>query len=144
MHEHAPSRRVQLRAAGKTHLASRAGAVQIVPSPGHTQDSICVLWGPFLFTGDTVLYADTGRDDLPGGSAEDHYEGIQSVKALAQPESIFLPGHDSKGGRVSSWETQLKVNTSLTQSREDFVREASAFDVAAPKLLKASLRENFK
>lgn len=144
MHEKAPSRRVQLRSSGVSRLPSQASPVQLIPTPGHTQDSISVLWGPYLFGGDTVLYGDTGRDDLPGGDPTSHYESLQAIKVAVRPETIVLPGHDHKGGRASSWGTQLKVNASLTQSKSDFVREAAAFDVPAPKLLKESLRENFK
>ena len=144
MHENAPSRRVQLRSSGGSLLLSHAAPVRLLPTPGHTQDSITVLWGPYLFGGDTVLYGDSGRDDLPGGSPESHYESLETIKAAVSPEMILLPGHDNKGGRASSWATQLKVNASLSQSRADFVRESSAFDVPAPKLLKESLRENFK
>ena len=91
-----------------------------------------------------MLFGDTGRDDLPGGDTEDHYESIQTLKKLAESEMIVLPGHDHKGGRASSWATQLKMNSALTQSREDFLREAASFDAPAPKLLKKALRENFK
>jgi glyoxylase-like metal-dependent hydrolase (beta-lactamase superfamily II) len=144
MHLSAPSPRVQLRVGANAPLASKASRLELIHTPGHTQDSVTVIWGPFLFGGDTFLYGDTGRDDLPGGDAAAHYESVQRVKAIAKPELLVLPGHDHKGGRASSWKTQLKVSSSLTQSREDFVREASAFDAPAPRLLKESLRENFR
>jgi sulfur dioxygenase len=144
MHVLAPSKRVQIRVAKDTALPARAAPAHILMTPGHTQDSITVAWGPFLFGGDTLLFGDTGRDDLPGGSAEDHYESIQSIKAIAKPDMILLPGHDHKGGRASSWGTQLKENASLSQDRETFVHESEAFDAPAPKLLKQSLKENFK
>lgn len=144
MHTLAPSQRVHIRVAKDTSIPSRAAPLQVVATPGHTQDALTPIWGPFIFGGDTVLYGDTGRDDLPGGDAEDHYESIQTLKSIAKPEMIVLPGHDHKGGRASTWATQLEVNPSLTQDREDFVRESTAFDAPAPKLLKKSLKENFK
>lgn len=144
MHALAPSQRVHIRVARDTCIPSRASPIHVVATPGHTQDALTPIWGPFLFGGDTILFGDTGRDDLPGGDAEDHYRSIQILKRLAKPDMIVLPGHDHKGGRASSWATQLKVNASLTQSCEDFVREAMAFDAPAPKLLKKSLKENFK
>ncbi len=144
MHTLAPSQRVHIRVARNTNIPSRAAPLQIFATPGHTKDSLTPIWGPFLFGGDTLLFGDTGRDDLPGGDAEDHYESLQTLKKVATPEMIVLPGHDHKGGRASSWATQLKENASLTQGREDFVRESNAFDAPAPKLLKKSLKENFK
>lgn len=143
MHGSAPSRRVSLRIGGDVALPSHASPVRLIPTPGHTQDSVTVIWGPFLFGGDTLLFGDTGRDDLPGGSPEAHFESVQRLKEAASSEMIVLPGHDNKGGRASSWATQLRVNSSLSQSREEFIREARAFDAPAPKLLKESLRENF-
>lgn len=144
MHALSPSPRVHLRVNRTTHLSAQAGEACLLPTPGHTPDSLTVTWGPFLFGGDTILFGDVGRDDLPGGNPEAHYESIKAVLGVARPEMILLPGHDHKGGRASSWATQLKTNASLTQPREEFIREARAFDVPAPRLLKESLRENFK
>jgi len=144
MHTLAPSKKVQIRVAKNTAIPSRAGPLRFLATPGPTQDSLTVIWGPFLFGGDTPLFGDTGRDDLPGGDAEDHYESIQAIKEVATAEMVVLPGHDHKGGRASSWKTQLLVNSSLTQERSEFVRESNSFDAPAPKLLKKSLKENFK
>ncbi|MBI3541875.1 MAG: MBL fold metallo-hydrolase [Deltaproteobacteria bacterium] len=144
MHEKAPSRRVSLRVGTDTTLASKAAPVELLLTPGHTPDSLSVLWGPFLFSGDTLLYGDVGRDDLPGGDPAAHFESVRKLEARARPDAIVLAGHDGKGGRASSWKTQLALNASLRQGRDEFVRDAAAFDAPAPKLLKESLRENFK
>lgn len=144
MHEKSPSQRVQIKIATETHFSSQAGDIRFIPTPGHTQDAMSVIWGPYLFTGDTILFGDTGRDDLPGGSAENHFESIQTLKLAVAPELIVLPGHDDKGGRASSWTTQLKLNPSLSQNREDFVTASNAFNGPAPIFLKDSLRENFR
>ncbi len=144
MQAKSPSQRVDVRICKETALPTHGGPLRFLLTPGHTLDSITVIWGPFLFGGDTVLFGDAGRDDLPGGDATAHYESLQAVKWAAQPEMILLPGHDNSGGRASSWATQLKVNASLAQKREDYVREAEAFDAPGPTFLKKSLRENFK
>jgi sulfur dioxygenase len=140
----APSPRVDLKVNRSTTLVTQAGRLELVITPGHTPDSITPIWGPFIFGGDTILYGDVGRDDLPGGNPSAHFESIEKLKVIARPEMLMLPGHDHKGGRASKWSTQLQLNSSLTQGREDFVREAAAFDAPAPALLKKSLRENFK
>lgn len=144
MHAGAPSKRVDLRVSRSTRLPSLSSPVELLITPGHTQDSLTPIWGPFIFGGDTVLFGDTGRDDLPGGNAADHFESLQLIKKFASPQSILLPGHDHKGGRASTWATQLKINSSLTQPREQFIQESEAFDAPAPALLKKSLKENFK
>ena len=144
MHEKSPTRRAHIRVSQITALYSQAAPLKFLPTPGHTPDSLTLLWGPFLFGGDTLMIGDTGRDDLPGGSPEDHYDSLELIKKYAQPEQWVLPGHVSGKLKTATWASQLKDNPSLMQSREDFVRESSAFDAPAPLLLKKSLRENFK
>ncbi len=143
-HERSPSRRIHLRVSQDTHLPSAAAPLQIWTTPGHTPDSLTVVWGPFVLTGDHLMHGDTGRDDLPGGDPEAHYESIQKLRARLTPEHIILPGHDSKGGRATSWKTQLQISPSLSQDRDTFVREAGEYNGPAPKSLKESLFENFK
>ena len=143
-HEAAPSRRVELRVSRDTVLSTAAGPFRLLCTPGHTPDSVTLIWGPFILGADTLLYGDTGRDDLPGGDPSAHYDTLQKIKAHASSEMVLLPGHDGSGGRASSWATQMKENASLTQDRETFVREAGAYVGPAPKNLKESLFENFK
>lgn len=143
MHHLAPSKKVHMRVSRDLTIQAQV-PLQILLTPGHTQDSITILWGPFIFGGDTLMYGDTGRDDLPTGNPVEHFESLVKIKKHAKNEMILLPGHDSEGGRASSWATQLKMNTSLVQGREDFVRDAGSYVGPSPKLLKESLFENFK
>ncbi|MEO7164730.1 MAG: MBL fold metallo-hydrolase [Bdellovibrionia bacterium] len=136
--------RVDFRIAKTSSLSSTAGPVRFIMTPGHTPDAMCVAWGPFCFTGDTVLYNDCGRDDLPGGDPTAHYHSLQALKKELKPEILMCPGHDFKGGRISSWGAQLQTNSSLTQDEKSFVEESVAFDAPAPALLKKSLFENLK
>ena len=144
MHHLSPSARVDLRVVHQVALPSHAGPIHLIPTPGHTPDSLCILWGSLLFTGDTVLFGDVGRDDLPGGNPVSHFESLETLKGICTPQTLVLPGHDHRGGRMSTWATQLKLNSSLTQGREEFVEECLAFDAPAPELLKKALAENFK
>ena len=41
--------------------------MQVMHTPGHTRDSMCLLAEDRLFTGDTLLIGATGRTDLPTG-----------------------------------------------------------------------------
>ncbi len=144
MHSKSATSRAHLRVSLPTELPTQAGYIHILPTPGHTPDGMCIVWGPYAFTGDTVLYGDIGRDDLPGGDAEAHFESIQTLKRILHHETLILPGHDNKGGQVCSWATQLKSNPSLNQEHDEFVRECMAFDGKAPALLKKALFENLK
>lgn len=145
MHQHAPTTQTHLKVAQDTALPTASGLLHLLVTPGHTWDSITPIWGPFLLGGDTILFGDTGRDDLPTGNPTHHYESLVKIKAFAQKHSPLwmLPGHDAEG-RISSWEHQIEINASLNQPRDEFIRDAAAFNGPAPKLLKESLFFNFK
>lgn len=144
MHEKAPSTKVDIRISCDTRLEFYSAALEFILSPGHTQDSLTVIWGPFVFTADTLLYGEPGRDDLPTGSGDQHYKTIQKLKLIVQDEQIFLPGHDGNGGRISSWKTQKQLNNSFNMTLEEYMVENGNWKGPAPKLLKDSLTENFK
>lgn len=143
-HEQSPSKKVHIRVSRDTTLSSAAGPLKLLVTPGHTGDCITPIWGPFLFGGDTLLFGDTGRDDLPGGDAKAHWESLQKIKLHATPDTLVLPGHDSEGGRTSSWKNQLEINPALKQDQSSFMKDGGAWTGPAPKLLKESLFENFK
>lgn len=142
MHRSSPSGKVTRRVEGGESLPSRTAPLHMLHTPGHAPDSLTLFWGPFIFGGDTLLFGDTGRDDLPGGDAEAHFESIRKIVAFAKPEMILLPGHDHRGGRASSWKTQLLLNPSLTQTRDVFVPEARAFKAPPPADMDEALKKN--
>jgi len=66
---------------------------ELIPSPGHSPESICFYCQKekILICGDVIFNQNTGRVDLPGGSAD---ELKQSIERLSQLEiEYLLPGH---------------------------------------------------
>ena len=66
---------------------------ELIHSPGHSPDSIGYYCqrDKVLICGDVIFSGNTGRVDLPGGSAA---ELIQSIEALSHLEiEYLLPGH---------------------------------------------------
>jgi len=66
---------------------------ELIPSPGHSPDSICFYCEKekVLICGDVIFNQNTGRVDLPGGSAN---ALKQSIERLSQLEvEYLLPGH---------------------------------------------------
>lgn len=143
-HQLSPSKRIHLRISQDTALSTAAGPLQFLVTPGHTAECITPIWGPFLFGGDMLLYGDTGRDDLPGGDPEAHWESIQKIKAHVTSDHLLMPGHDSEGGRVTSWKHQLENSPGLKQDKQTFIKDAGSYVGPSPKILKESLYENFK
>jgi glyoxylase-like metal-dependent hydrolase (beta-lactamase superfamily II) len=144
MNKRSFSSRVQFRVSGDVSLSTQAGPLDFLETPGHTADSIVLIWGPMIFTGQTVTYGDTGRNDLPTGNHDVHWDSLQKVKVRAKGEMIFLPSGDSEGGRASAWSTQLRENQALGQARATYVREALARSQALPDQFREALVENFR
>ncbi|MDA4122019.1 MAG: MBL fold metallo-hydrolase [Thaumarchaeota archaeon] len=68
--------------------------VKVIYTPGHTEDSICLVEGKNLFTGDTLFIGNCGRTDLPGGSPEKLFHSLQDVILSLPGDLMVYPGHD--------------------------------------------------
>ena len=68
---------------------------KVIHTPGHTKGSICLLFGDFLITGDTLFAGTIGRTDLIGGSYGEILDSLSKIKRL-NPSLVIYPGHGSK------------------------------------------------
>ena len=68
--------------------------VQVLHTPGHSPDSICLLLDNKVLTGDTLFVGECGRTDLADGDPEKMYHSLFG-KLLKLPDSTEVyPGHD--------------------------------------------------
>jgi glyoxylase-like metal-dependent hydrolase (beta-lactamase superfamily II) len=68
--------------------------VRFIHTPGHSPDSMSVLVGNKLMSGDTLFVGECGRTDLPGGSSEQLYDSLFNKLAKLPDEIEVYPGHD--------------------------------------------------
>ena len=68
--------------------------VEIISTPGHSLDSICIKVEDVLFTGDTLFDSSIGRWDLYGGDFDILEESLR--KLLKYKDLDFYPGHGDK------------------------------------------------
>src|SRR5215471_6412061 len=116
--------------------------VKVLHTPGHTQESICLVVtdlrrGPdpwFVLTGDTLFVGAVGRPDLPGRVRENAAELYDSLhdKLLRLPDDVEVyPGHFSgsmcgagmSGKPSSTIAFERKWNPMLRMDRDAFVSE---------------------
>lgn len=66
---------------------------EVIHTPGHTEGSVCYLFGDMLFTGDTLFCGGIGRTDFEGG---DRRKMMQSLRLLYNMPGDYgvYPGHD--------------------------------------------------
>ncbi len=103
----------------------KVGTVQmaIIYTPGHTQDSICLLVdNEKLLTGDTLFVGECGRTDLPGGSAKSMYHSLfDKLLKLADNVEVY-PGHNYGVTSSSTIGKERKTNYTLQhRSQEKFI-----------------------
>lgn len=119
--------------------------VQVLHTPGHTDDSLCLLVtdlrrGPepwFVLTGDTLFVGSVGRPDLAGQEevmAGTLWDSLQS-KLLPLPADLeIFPGHqagspcgaDLSGKPSSTIGFEKRVNRLLSMNRTDFIAALTA------------------
>ena len=68
--------------------------IEIISTPGHSLDSICIKIEDVLFTGDTLFDSSIGRWDLYGGDFDILEESLR--KLLKYKDLDFYPGHGDK------------------------------------------------
>ena len=97
--------------------------IKVIYTPGHTQDSICLLVNDKkLLTGDTLFVGECGRTDLPDGSSRNMYNSLFN-KILKLNDSVEVyPGHDYGPRPSSTIGEEKKTNYTLQpRSLKDFI-----------------------
>jgi len=81
------------RVVDEDHLSLGETEIEFIPSPGHSPESICFYLRKekALICGDVIFNQNTGRVDLPGGSAEQLKQSIERLSRL--DVEYLLPGH---------------------------------------------------
>lgn len=96
--------------------------IEVIHTPGHTPDSICLLVDNKLLTGDTLFVGDCGRTDIPEGSAVDMYNSLFHKLMKLDDNIEIYPGHDYGPKPHSTIGVEKRTNYVLEErSLEDFV-----------------------
>lgn len=125
------------------HIAGMS--VKIIHTPGHTEDSICLIIENNIFTGDTLFLDDggAGRDDLPGGNSGKHWESLQNLLIL--PDNLIVyPSHEYRGRKPSSLKEQKLTNPFLKlKSKEEFIQYLEELKLGPAEWMKHVLKANY-
>ena len=82
--------------------------IKILPTPGHTPGSVCLLIADAMFSGDTLFAGSMGRCDFPGSSIFDMRKSLKKLYTLAGDYRVF-PGH----AQATTLEYERKTNPYL-------------------------------
>ncbi len=118
-------------------------ALNILHTPGHTADSICVQVQDRVFTGDTLLLGSTGRTDLPTGSAEQLYDSLFHKLLLLAPDTLVYPAHIYSKREFSTIGEEVANNKRLqVTERSNFIELMQSLNLTMPEHLTEALRTN--
>jgi glyoxylase-like metal-dependent hydrolase (beta-lactamase superfamily II) len=116
-------------------------SIRVFHTPGHTEDSACLLIGNRLFTGDTLLIGGCGRTDLPGGNAEKQYESLRRLAALGDQIQVF-PAHDYRPAFSTLGDEKKNNPRMLIGTREEFIQFMASRHPPLPRKFQLALEHN--
>jgi sulfur dioxygenase len=136
---------VSMRLADGDKLTIEGLTLDVVYTPGHTDDSYSFILPDRAFTGDTLLIRGTGRTDFQNGDPRKQYESIFG-RLLKLPDSMLVyPAHDYKGDTVSTIGEEKAHNPRLrVKSVEDYVELMNNLKLSNPKMMDVAVPANMK
>src|ERR1700712_1007917 len=127
---------VAMRVGDGDKVAIEGVSLDVMYTPGHTDDSYSYLMGDRVFTGDTLLIRGTGRTDFQNGSARAQYDSIFGRLLKLPDETMVFPAHDYKGDTVSTIGEEKRYNPRLqVRSVDDYVELMNNLKLPNPKLM---------
>lgn len=118
-------------------------ALDVIYTPGHTDDSYSYRLGDRVFTGDTLLIRGTGRTDFQNGDARAQYDSIFNKLLRLPDETLVFPAHDYKGDTVSTIGEERASNPRLqVKSVDEYVELMANLKLANPKMMDVAVPAN--
>jgi glyoxylase-like metal-dependent hydrolase (beta-lactamase superfamily II)/rhodanese-related sulfurtransferase len=145
MHTKAPARCVSLRVTDGIECHIGHIRVKVMYTPGHTKDSVSLIFHDRILTGDALFLDDggAGRCDLPGGDPGEHWDSLQRITRL--PDHLVVhPAHDYRGRQPSSLAVQKQRNPHLRpRTRDEYIEYLEDLKLGPADWMKDVLQANY-
>jgi sulfur dioxygenase len=136
---------VSMRVAEGDRIEIEGIRLDVLYTPGHTDDSYSFLMADRVFTGDTLLIRGTGRTDFQNGDPRAQYDSIFH-KLLRLPDATFVyPAHDYKGDTVSTIGEEKAFNPRLkVTSIDEYAALMNGLNLPNPKMMDVAVPANMQ
>ena len=104
---------VSMRIAEGDKLTIEGISLDVLYTPGHTDDSYSFRMADRVFTGDTLLIRGTGRTDFQNGDPRAQYDSLFNKLLKLPDDTMVFPAHDYKGDTVSTIGEEKRYNPRL-------------------------------
>lgn len=136
---------VAMRVADGDRIECEGLALEVLYTPGHTDDSYCYRLDNMLFTGDTLLIRGTGRTDFQNGDPRAQYHSLFDRILKLPDDTLVYPAHDYKGDSVSTIWEEKRYNPRLqVRSAEEYVAQMNALELPNPRMMDVAVPSNMR
>jgi len=134
---------VSMRVAEGDRIEIEGLRLDVLYTPGHTDDSYSYLWDDRVFTGDTLLIRGTGRTDFQNGDPRAQYDSLFSKLLKLPEETLVFPAHDYKGDTVSTIGEEKRFNPRLkVKSVDEYIDLMNNLKLPNPKMMDVAVPAN--
>jgi len=145
MGEHTQADVVSMRVADGDYVGIEGMRLDVLYTPGHTDDSYSFLLADRVFTGDTLLIRGTGRTDFQNGDPRAQYDSIFNKLMKLPDETLVYPAHDYKGESVSTIGEEKNFNPRLrVKSIDEYVDLMNNLKLPNPKMMDVAVPANMR
>jgi glyoxylase-like metal-dependent hydrolase (beta-lactamase superfamily II)/rhodanese-related sulfurtransferase len=136
---------VSMRLAEGDKLTIEGMALDVLYTPGHTDDSYCFTMADRVFTGDTLLIRGTGRTDFQNGDPRAQFDSIFNKLLRLPDQTMVFPAHDYKGETVSTIGEERLFNPRLqVKSVDQYVELMNNLNLPNPKMMDVAVPANMR
>src|SRR5258708_4734178 len=136
---------VSMRLAEGEKLTVEGVSLDVLYTPGHTDDSYSYVMGDRVFTGDTLLIRGTGRTDFQNGDPQQQYDSIFNKLLKLPDETLVFPAHDYKGDTVSTIGEEKRCNPRLqVKPSDEYVALMNGLNLSNPKMMDVAVPANMR
>ncbi len=134
---------VSMRVAEGDTLTIEGLTLDVLYTPGHTDDSYSFKTADRVFTGDTLLIRGTGRTDFQNGDPRAQYDSIFNKLLRLPDETLVFPAHDYKGDTVSTIGEERRHNPRLQVAGiDEYVAVMNSLKLSNPKMMDVAVPAN--
>jgi glyoxylase-like metal-dependent hydrolase (beta-lactamase superfamily II)/rhodanese-related sulfurtransferase len=136
---------VSMRLADGDKLTIEGLSLDVIYTPGHTDDSYSFVMPDRVFTGDTLLIRGTGRTDFQNGDPRAQYESIFGRLLRLPDATLVYPAHDYKGDTVSTIGEEKAFNPRLqVKTADEYAALMNNLKLGNPKMMDVAIPANMK
>jgi sulfur dioxygenase len=136
---------VSMRLSEGDQLTVEGVALDVLYTPGHTDDSYSFVMRDRVFTGDTLLIRGTGRTDFQNGDPRAQYDSIFNKLLKLPDQTMIFPAHDYKGETVSTIGEEKAFNPRLqVGSVDEYAELMNNLNLPNPKMMDVAVPANMR